>query len=78
MSSRFIPQNVGAICSIVFMISSGSCVSKTIGIASTHPNSLNKIALPSMTGNHASPPILPKPRTALPSLTTATALFFRV
>jgi hypothetical protein len=37
-------------------------------------NSLNNMALPSMTGMAASGPILPNPRTAEPSLTTATEL----
>ena len=37
-------------------------------------NSLKSIALPSMTGMAASGPMSPKPRTAVPSLTTATEL----
>gem|GEM_PF-670190 len=78
MSSRFIPPKVGLICSTMFTISSGFCVFRTIGIASTSQNSLNKIALPSMTGNQAKPQILPSHKTAVPSLTTATELLFRV
>jgi hypothetical protein len=38
------------------------------------PNSLKSIALPSMTGMAASGPMSPRPRTAVPSLTTATEL----
>lgn len=78
MSSRFIPPNVGAIFSTNLMISSGSWVFVTMGIASTLPNSLNKMAFHSMTGNPASPQIFPSQSTAEPSLTTATLFPFRV
>ena len=45
-----------------------------IGKASTLANSLNRIAFPSITGRPAYGPISPNPKTALPSLTTATIL----
>ena len=78
MSSRLIPPKVGAISSTVLMISSGSLVERQIGNASTSANSLNSIALPSITGIAASGPISPSPSTALPSLTTATVFFLIV
>jgi len=52
-------------------ISSASCVSMQRGKASTAPNSLKRIALPSITGIAASGPMLPRPSTALPSETIA-------
>ena len=54
------------------MISSVSCVSRQIGTASTPPNCLNSTALPSITGIAARGPMLPRPSTAEPSVTTAT------
>ena len=56
------------------MISSVSCVSSTTGQASTPPNRLNSAALPSITGSAAAGPMLPRPSTAEPSVTTATVL----
>ena len=56
------------------MISSTSCVARQIGKASTLPNSLKSMDLPSMTGIAAAGPMLPRPSTALPSVTIATAL----
>ena len=56
------------------MIASVSLVSRQIGNASTPPNSLKSIALPSITGIAASGPMSPRPSTALPSQTTATVL----
>ncbi len=41
-------------------------------------NSLNSIALPSMTGIAAWGPMSPSPSTAVPSLTTATEFFLMV
>src|SRR5918997_71657 len=73
MSSRLMPPKVGAIALTVATISSGSLVLRQIGKASTPPNSLNSIALPSITGMAASGPMSPSPRTALPSDTTAPA-----
>ena len=78
MSSRLMPPKVGAISSTALMISPASWVSRQIGKASTPANSLNSIALPSITGIAASGPMLPRPRTALPSETTATVFFLIV
>ena len=72
MSSRLMPPKVGAISFTVWMISSGSLVARQIGKASTSANSLNSIALPSITGIAASGPMSPRPSTAEPSETTAT------
>ena len=74
MSSRLIPPNAGAMRTTVSMIFSVSCVSRQIGNALMPPNSLNRTAFPSITGIAANGPILPSPRTALPSETTATVL----
>ena len=78
MSSRLIPPKLGAISLTVWTISSGSFVSRQIGNASTSANSLNSIALPSMTGMAASGPMSPRPSTAVPSETTATVFFLIV
>ena len=56
----------------VSTISSASLVSRQIGKASTSANSLNSIALPSITGMAAAGPMSPRPSTAVPSETTAT------
>jgi hypothetical protein len=45
---------------------------RQMGNASTPPNSLNRTHLPSMTGRPASGPMLPRPSTAVPFVTTAT------
>ena len=74
MSSRLIPPKVGASRTTVSTISSTSVVSRATGIASTPPNCLNRTALPSMTGIDAAGPMLPRPSTAVPSVTTATVL----
>ena len=74
MSSRLMPPKPGAIALTVATISSGSLVSRQIGNASTPANSLNSIALPSITGIAASGPMSPRPSTAVPSVTTATVL----
>ena len=55
-------------------ISSVSWVSRQIGQASMPANRLNRAALPSMTGSAAYGPMLPRPSTADPSVTTATLL----
>ncbi len=78
MSSRLIPPKPGAIAATAATISSGSFVARQIGHASTPPNSLNSIALPSITGIAASGPMSPRPSTAVPSLTTATVLLLIV
>lgn len=72
MSSRLIPPKEGAIASTAATISSVSVVDSTIGTADRPPNSLNRQALPSMTGSAAAGPMSPRPRTAVPSETTAT------
>ena len=74
MSSRLMPPKPGAIALTVRTISSTSFVARQIGNASTPPNSLNSIALPSITGIAASGPMSPSPSTAVPSVTTATVL----
>ena len=74
MSSRLMPPKLGARARTTRMISSVSCVSRQIGTASTPPNCLNSTALPSMTGMAAFGPMLPRPSTAEPSVTTATVL----
>ena len=53
MSSRLIPPKTGAIALTTATISSGSFVARQIGKASTPPNSLKSIALPSITGSAA-------------------------
>ncbi len=74
MSSRLMPPKPGAIALTVRTISSTSFVARQIGNASTPPNSLKSIALPSITGMAASGPMSPRPSTAVPSETTATVL----
>ena len=78
MSSRLMPPNVGAMRMTVSMISCGSDTSRHTGNASTPANSLNRRALPSMTGMAAVGPMSPRPRTADPSVTTATVFFLMV
>ena len=62
----------------VSMIFSGSLVSRQIGTQSTPPRYLNSMAFPSMTGMAASGPMSPRPRTRVPSETTATVFHFQV
>ena len=78
MSSKLIPAKPGATALTTVMISSTSWVSRHNGQASMSPNRLNSAALPSITGSAASGPMLPKPSTADPSVTTATLLRFTV
>ena len=78
ISSRLIPPKTGAIRRQVSTISSVSWVSKQIGKALMCPNWRNNIALPSITGIEAAAPILPKPKTAEPSVTIATQLLLIV
>ena len=54
MSSRLMPPKPGAIAVTAATISSASFVARQIGQASTPPNSLKSIALPSITGIAAS------------------------
>ncbi len=56
------------------MIASGSWVSRHSGQASIPAKRLNNAALPSITGRAAFGPMLPRPSTAEPSVTTATLL----
>ena len=49
-----------------------------IGIESSPAKVLNSADFPSITGSDADGPISPRPRTALPSLTTATSLCAQV
>src|SRR2546428_348994 len=72
MSSRFTPPNEGVMSLTVSMIFSGSFVARGIGNASTPPRYLNSKDLPSITGNPASGPMSPRPRTRVPSVTMAT------
>ena len=74
ISSRLMPPYTGAINCTVRTISSTSWVSRHTGHASTSANLLKSAALPSITGRAASGPIFPRPRTAEPSVTTATVL----
>ena len=72
MSSRLMPPNPGAMALTMVMISSVSFVFRASGQASIPANSLNSMALPSITGIAASGPMSPRPSTAVPSVTTAT------
>ena len=74
MSSRLMPPKPGAISCTARTISSVSWESRQIGQASMSANRLNSAALPSITGSAAPGPMLPRPRTAEPSVTTATEL----
>ena len=49
-------------------------MSKQTGHASTSANLLKRAAFPSITGSAAAGPMFPSPRTADPSVTTATVL----
>ena len=61
MSSRLMPPKTGAIADTIRTISSASFVARQTGHASMPPNSLNRIAFPSMTGSAASGPMSPEP-----------------
>ncbi len=78
MSSRLIPPNEPAISFTVFTMSSTFLLLIQRGNASTPPNSLNKTHFPSITGIPASGPMSPSPKTAVPSVTTATRFHLRV
>ena len=78
MSSRLIPPKSGAISFTVSTILSGSLCRGRSGRRRRSANSLNSIALPSITGIEASGPMSPRPSTALPSVTTATVFFLIV
>ena len=74
MSSRLMPPKPGAIISTARTISSVSWLARQIGHASMSAKRLNSAALPSITGSAAPGPMLPRPSTAEPSVTTATEL----
>ncbi len=78
ISSRLMPPKLPAIRRTVFTMSSTLFERMQSGTASTFPNALNSAHFPSMTGMPASGPMLPRPSTALPSVTTATRLERRV
>ncbi|CAB5046621.1 unannotated protein [freshwater metagenome] len=77
MSSRLMPPNVGAMRCTKSTTSSAVRALMQIGKPLTPPNSLNKSALPSITGIAPSGPMSPRPRTAVPLLTIAT-VFLRI
>jgi len=72
ISSRLMPPKVGAMALTAAITSSRVEAFRQMGNASTPPNSLNRTHLPSMTGRPASGPMLPRPSTAVPFVTTAT------
>jgi hypothetical protein len=74
MSSRLMPANPGETARTISTIMSGSWVSRHSGQASMPANRLNSADLPSITGSAAAGPMFPRPRTAEPSVTTATEL----
>jgi hypothetical protein len=74
MSSRLMPPKVGAISSTVRTTSSTSRLSISMSKTSTSAKRLKRTALPSITGLPASGPMLPRPSTAVPLVTTATRL----
>jgi hypothetical protein len=72
------PPKTGATCRTVSTMAPTSVVARQRGKASMSANSLKSIALPSITGNAASGPMFPRPSTAVPSVTTATAFCLMV
>ena len=78
ISSRLMPPKDPARRLTVRTISSTSCVLRHSGIASTPPKALKSTHFPSMTGMPASGPISPRPRTAVPSVITATVFHLLV
>ena len=72
ISSRLMPPKVGAMALTAAITFSRVEAFRQMGNASTPPNSLNRTHLPSMTGRPASGPMLPRPSTAVPFVTTAT------
>ena len=71
MSSRLMPPKVGSRVLTTLMSSSGSVVASSRSKTSTSANILKSMPLPSMTGLPARGPMLPRPSTAVPLLTTA-------
>ena len=74
MSSRLIPPYAGAMRPHDLDDLVGVLGVEQTGQASTPANRLNSAALPSITGSDAAGPMLPRPSTAEPSVTTATVL----
>ena len=74
MSSKFIPPNVGSKVLTAAINSATELDFTSISKTSMPAKFLNKIPLPSITGLEASGPMLPRPRTAVPSEMTATKL----
>ena len=66
------PPNVGAILFTVSTNLSTSVSSISISKTSISANALNRSPFPSITGLLANAPILPKPKTAVPLVITAT------
>ena len=71
-SSRLTAPKLGRRRTRVSTISSTLVVLSTSGMESSSPKALNRADLPSITGSEALAPMSPRPRTAVPSLTTTT------
>ncbi len=74
MSSRLMPPKVGSIAAMWSISLSGSGSASSMSKTSMPANFLNSTPLPSITGLAASGPMLPRPSTAVPLVTTATRL----
>ena len=74
MSSRLIAPKVGSSAQTSSASFTGSLSASSMSKQSMPANFLNSTALPSITGFAASAPILPRPRTAVPLVTTPTRL----
>jgi hypothetical protein len=72
------PPNTGEIALTIVTISSTSFVARQSGKASTPAKALKMSALPSITGCAPLGPMSPRPRTAVPSVTTATVFCLMV
>jgi hypothetical protein len=72
------PPKLEEMSAVVSMITSGSLESMQMGNASMPAKRLKRQHFPSMTGSPALGPMSPSPSTAVPSVTTATMLFFEV
>ncbi len=68
------PPKVGSIAAIMSTSLSGSFSASSMSKTSMPENFLNRQALPSITGLAASGPMLPRPSTAVPLVTTPTRL----
>lgn len=66
ISSRLIAEKIGEIFLTKSITSAGFFLVMHNGTKSTPPSYLNKQDFPSMTGNPATEPISPNPRTAVP------------